>query len=55
MCTGIVITGSGQKAFVAGADIQEFLGERKEKARERSEGGHDLMDRISNLSKPVNT
>lgn len=49
----LIITGSGQKAFVAGADIQEFLGKSKEEAMALSEFGHDLMDRISNLSKPV--
>ena len=50
---GLIITGSGQKAFVAGADIQEFLGKSKEEAMALSEFGHELMDRISNLSKPV--
>ncbi|VTQ07651.1 enoyl-CoA hydratase/isomerase family protein [Sphingobacterium daejeonense] len=50
---GLIITGSGQKAFVAGADIQEFLGKSKEEAMALSEFGHELMDRIANLSKPV--
>jgi enoyl-CoA hydratase len=50
---GLIITGSGQKAFVAGADIQEFLGKSKEEAMALSEFGHQLMDRIANLSKPV--
>ncbi len=50
---GLILTGAGQKAFVAGADIQEFLGKSKEEAQAMSQLGHDLMNKIANLSKPV--
>lgn len=50
---GIFITGAGQKAFVAGADIQEFLGKSSEDAKSLSSFGHELMDKIANFSKPV--
>ena len=52
---GIIITGAGQKAFVAGADIAEFasfdVGTRR---RELSRKGHTkVFDLIENGSKPV--
>ncbi|WP_254528693.1 MULTISPECIES: enoyl-CoA hydratase/isomerase family protein [unclassified Sphingobacterium] len=50
---GLILTGAGQKAFVAGADIQEFLGKSKEEAQAMSQFGHELMNKIANLSKPV--
>lgn len=50
---GIFITGAGQKAFVAGADIQEFLGKSSEEGKSLSSFGHELMDKIANFSKPV--
>lgn len=50
---GIIITGSGNKAFVAGADITEFLALDKKKAREMSTMGHAIFNRIENCPKPV--
>jgi len=50
---GLILTGAGQKAFVAGADIQEFLGKSAEEAKALSQFGHELMDKLANLSKPV--
>lgn len=50
---GLVLTGTGPKAFVAGADIQEFLEKSKAEAMELSALGHELMDRLANFPKPV--
>lgn len=50
---GVILTGAGQKAFVAGADIQEFLGKSKEEAMELSSFGHELMDKLAHFPKPV--
>ncbi|MDR3272780.1 MAG: enoyl-CoA hydratase/isomerase family protein [Flavobacteriaceae bacterium] len=47
----VILTGSGKKAFAAGADIKEFP-EIKDGA-EFSRAGHAVFDRIENLSKPV--
>jgi enoyl-CoA hydratase len=50
----IVITGSGQKAFVAGADISEFASFSIEEGKELSASGHKkLFDFVENLNKPV--
>jgi len=50
----IILTGSGEKAFVAGADIKEFSDFSIEKGKELSAEGHKvLFDFIENLSKPV--
>ncbi len=50
----IIITGSGQKAFVAGADISEFANFSVEQGKALSAEGHKkLFDCIENLSKPV--
>lgn len=51
---GVILTGAGEKAFVAGADIAEFKGLSEEKARELATWGHqEVMDVIYNFSKPV--
>lgn len=50
---GIIITGSGSKAFVAGADISEFADFSAQQGREMSENGHQVFNSIENLSKPV--
>lgn len=50
----IVITGSGEKAFVAGADIKEFANFSVEEGRKlAAKGQKKLFDKIENLSKPV--
>lgn len=50
----IIITGSGNKAFVAGADISEFSDFSVEQGKALSAEGHQkLFDLIENLSKPV--
>ena len=50
----IIITGSGEKAFVAGADISEFADfDIEEGAELAAKGQTMLFDFIENLSKPV--
>lgn len=50
----VIITGSGNKAFVAGADISEFAHFSVEQGAELSRKGHEtLFNLVENLSKPV--
>jgi enoyl-CoA hydratase len=50
----LVITGSGEKAFVAGADISEFAHfSSKEGAQLAAKGQEILFDYIENMKKPV--
>lgn len=50
----IIITGSGEKSFVAGADIKEFAAYTTAEAMEMSRKGQvAVFDKIENLSKPV--
>lgn len=50
---GIIITGSGDKAFVAGADIKEFLSLDAEAAIHLSKRGQDIFFRIERFHLPV--
>jgi enoyl-CoA hydratase len=50
---GIIITGSGAKAFVAGADISEFANYTTEQAKAMSGVGQGILDRIESCPKPV--
>jgi len=49
----IVITGAGDKAFAAGADITEFMGMSKEDGTNLSKKGMAIFDKIENFPKPV--
>jgi enoyl-CoA hydratase len=50
----IIITGSGEKAFVAGADISEFAQFTPDQGAELAALGQEtLFDFIENLKKPV--
>lgn len=50
----IIITGSGTKAFVAGADIKEFYQFDVVKGKELAANGHkSLFDLVQNLTTPV--
>ena len=50
----VIITGSGEKAFVAGADIKEFADFDVEEGKALSRDGHNkLFDRVENMSKPT--
>lgn len=49
----VIITGSGAKAFVAGADITEFDGLNKEQAMNLAKRGQDVFFKIENAPKPI--
>ena len=49
----IIITGSGDKAFIAGADIKEMQNMSKEEAANHSRLGQKVFSKIQNLNKPV--
>jgi len=49
----VILTGAGPKAFVAGADISEFSGLTKDKARILAKKGQDVFFRIENATKPI--
>jgi enoyl-CoA hydratase len=49
----LVITGAGDKAFVAGADITQFQKMNPLQARLLAEKGQDLFFRLEKLPKPV--
>ncbi len=51
--TGVIITGAGEKAFVAGADIKEFLDMDADKGGELSQRGQDIFFLIERLHRPV--
>jgi enoyl-CoA hydratase len=50
---GIILTGSGEKAFAAGADIAEFAHFSPEEGKRLSEEGHRILNRIEAGPKPV--
>jgi enoyl-CoA hydratase len=50
---GIIITGSGEKAFVAGADISEIANVEEGQAKKLSENGQYIFSLIENCPKPV--
>jgi len=50
----VILTGSGEKAFVAGADIKEFADFSVEKGKELSAKGHELLfNFVENMTTPV--
>jgi enoyl-CoA hydratase len=49
----IIITGSGEKAFVAGADISEFSNYSEAEGAALAQHGHDVFNSIEQCSKPV--
>jgi enoyl-CoA hydratase len=50
---GVIITGAGQKAFVAGADISEFLGLHGSQGMDLARRGQEIFFRIEGCTKPV--
>jgi enoyl-CoA hydratase len=50
---GVILTGSGEKAFIAGADIAELASIDGEKVGEFSERGQETLSFIETLGKPV--
>jgi len=49
----VILTGAGEKAFSAGADIKAMKGMNALKARELSQMGEKLCSALENLEKPV--
>src|ERR1700723_180006 len=50
---GVILTGAGDKAFIAGADISELADVDAYGAEESSRFGQGVLDHIENLGKPV--
>ena len=50
---GVILTGAGNKAFVAGADISELAHVAAFEAEQSSRFGQEVLDVIENLGKPV--
>ena len=50
---GVILTGAGDKAFIAGADISELAHATALEAEESSRFGQEVLDLIENLGKPV--
>jgi len=49
----VIITGAGNKAFVAGADISEFASLTAREGAALAKRGQDIFDRIEKSSKPI--
>ncbi|HEX2037190.1 MAG TPA: enoyl-CoA hydratase/isomerase family protein, partial [Chloroflexota bacterium] len=49
----VVVTGAGERAFCAGADIRHMQTMKSEDARRWAQLGHDVFLTIENLPKPV--
>ncbi|WP_394231910.1 enoyl-CoA hydratase-related protein [Niallia oryzisoli] len=49
----VIVTGAGEKAFVAGADIAEMQTKNVLEAREFSSLGNKIFSKLENLPKPV--
>jgi enoyl-CoA hydratase len=49
----VIITGSGSKSFIAGADISEFIGLSSGEGMDLARKGQDIFFRIENCTKPV--
>jgi len=49
----IIVTGAGEKSFVAGADISELAIQTPTSAREHALRGQQVFDLVENLGKPV--
>lgn len=50
---GVIITGCGEKAFVAGADIKQFAGLNASEGETLSKFGQDVYFKIEQFHKPV--
>jgi enoyl-CoA hydratase len=49
----VIITGAGEKSFIAGADINELSQQTPTGGREHALAGQHVLDLIENLGKPV--
>lgn len=50
---GVIITGMGEKAFAAGADIKEFMNFDVEQGKHLARNGHEVFFMIEQCPKPV--
>jgi enoyl-CoA hydratase/carnithine racemase len=50
---GVILTGAGDKAFIAGADISELAHLTAVEAEASSAGGQAVLNLVENLGKPV--
>jgi enoyl-CoA hydratase/carnithine racemase len=50
---GVILTGAGEKAFAAGADISEVANQTAIEAEKSTRFGQSVTDLIENLGKPV--
>lgn len=50
---GVILTGAGERSFVAGADISEFLGMDAARGAEMARRGQDIFFLIERFPKPV--
>jgi enoyl-CoA hydratase/carnithine racemase len=50
---GVILTGAGDKAFIAGADISELANLTAVEAEESSRFGQEVLTLVENLGKPV--
>jgi enoyl-CoA hydratase len=49
----VIITGAGEKSFIAGADINELAVQTPSSGREHARRGQHVFDLIENMGKPV--
>lgn len=49
----VILTGAGEKAFVAGADISEFAGAGAEQGKALAKKGQDIFFKIEKSKKPI--
>ena len=50
---GIIITGAGEKSFISGADISEFVGLSETQAQDLARFGQNALKKIEASSKPI--
>ena len=50
---GLILTGEGEKAFVAGADIKELASLNREQALELAKKGQSLFKKMEDCPKPI--
>ncbi len=49
----VILTGAGDKSFIAGADINELANQSPVGGRDHAMGGQHVLDLIENMGKPV--
>jgi enoyl-CoA hydratase len=50
---GVIITGAGERAFIAGADISELAAATPVEAEQQASAGQTLLNLVEQLGKPV--